>query len=134
MKKLGVLFGLMFCVLAHMSADEADSLLLFSNRHIDLGTVFKEEPVRRFSIEFSNHMADTLNIYTVEVSCECLQVDYPHQPILRDGSGQLDCTLDMSPYDRGFFRKEIFIYSNLQQEPIELNITGRLLPREQASE
>lgn len=134
MKTLGILLLLLLGSTSATRAAEADTLALFDCTELNLDTIYKDDPVCRFSIAFCNRVADTLQIDTAEVSCECLQVEFPRKPILRGDSATLDCTLDMTPYDRGRFRKEIFLYTNLHEQPIELTIRGWLQPRKEVNE
>lgn len=134
MKTLGIIFLLFLSSVSAVNSAEADGLTLFDCTDIRLDTIYKDDPVCRFSIAFCNRVADTLKVDTAEVSCECLQVVYPHEPILRGDSAILDCTLDMTPYERGRFRKEIFLYTNLQDQPFELEVRGWLQPRKEVNE
>ena len=103
----------------------------FDSLTVDIGTVYKDEPVKSFTIPFRNIGKRPMVIDTVEVSCECTQVSYKKKKYKKGENGTLNVTLDMSPYSSGLFEKDIFVYTDSRKEPVELIITGWLKPKEE---
>lgn len=130
MSKLNsILLMLIFC-LASVAAEEKTGIS-FDSLTIDIGTIYKDEPVKTFTIDFRNAGKQNMVIDTVEVSCECTRVSYKKKKYKKGERGTLDVVLDMSPYSSGLFEKDIYVYTDSRKEPVELIITGWLKPKEE---
>ena len=124
-----ILLMLIFCFAS--AAAEEKTGISFDSLTINIGTIYKDEPVKTFTIDFRNAGKQNMVIDTVEVSCECTQVSYKKKKYKKGERGTLDVTLDMSPYSSGLFEKDIYVYTDSRKEPVELIITGWLKPKEE---
>ncbi len=124
-----ILLMLNFCFAS--AAAEEKTGISFDSLTINIGTIYKDEPVKSFTIDFRNISKQNMVIDTVEVSCECTLVSYKKKKYKKGERGTLDVTLDMSPYSSGLFEKDIYVYTDSRKEPVELIITGLLKPKEE---
>lgn len=84
---------------------------------VELDTVFKADPVRTFDVECRNDGDEPLVIDTVETSCHCTTVEYPHKPIKGGSTFVLHVTFDASGYLPSEVINEVKLYSNSADSP-----------------
>ena len=92
--------------------------------------VFKKEkrlPVNVINIdfEFQNVGEAPLVILKVDVSCSCLSVDFPKEPIMPKGKGIIKVKVDAQGLT-GDFNKTLFVRSNATEDIILLRIVGQI--------
>jgi hypothetical protein len=104
-------------------------VLKFAYIRDDFG-VFKKEPILPINIidvdwEFQNIGDIPLVIFKVDVSCSCLSVDYPKEPIMPKGKGIIKVRIDTQELS-GDFNKTLFVRSNATEDIILLRIVGQV--------
>ncbi len=68
-----------------------------------------------------------LIISEVQPSCGCVQVQYPHEPILAGKKATITAVYDAQMM--GTFHRELALYSNASEEPLYLAFEGRVVER-----
>ncbi|SMC64727.1 DUF1573 domain-containing protein [Pedobacter africanus] len=63
-----------------------------------------------------------LIINSVKVSCDCLKVTWPHEPISPGKTGEI--TVGYKLKEVGAFNQSLFVFSSSPTEPLQINITG----------
>jgi len=95
--------------------------LTVKNNVIDCGNVVYEHPAT-VSFEMKNLGSAPLTISNIKTSCGCTRVDYPRTPIPAGDSFKVSATYDARQL--GHFAKEIALYSNGDDDPVYLRMTG----------
>ena len=83
--------------------------LTIANEVTDIGQTSYRIPVVA-DYEVTNTGNKPLVIDNVEVSCGCVKVDYPKQPIQEGGKAHIRATFDAAQL--GHFTKQLLVYSN----------------------
>ena len=104
-------------------------VLKFVNTKYDFGTfkTEKKRPINVIDIDygFQNVGKAPLVIYKVDVSCTCLSVDFPQEPIKQKENGIIKIKVNTKGIT-GAFNKTLFVRSNATEDVILLRIVGRI--------
>ena len=95
--------------------------LTIANEVTDIGQTSYRIPVIA-DYEVTNTGNKPLVINNVEVSCGCVKVDYPKQPIQEGGKAHIRATFDAAQL--GHFTKQLLVYSNADPRPALLIYKG----------
>lgn len=96
--------------ISEQTADPAPKIS-FEKMEYDFGTLkFKSEP-KTVEFTFKNEGNAPLVITRTEVSCTCLSVKYPRQPIIPGKSGVIEVTYSPTK-ETGTFNNNVKIHSN----------------------
>ena len=108
------------------SSDAKDMpVLKFVRTRIDFGTVRKKDSPTRVNFEFQNAGDVPLVIHKVDVSCGCMEVDFPKEPTMPGQKGTVTIVIDTK--DRpGAFNKTLFVKSNANEDVILLRVLGQI--------
>lgn len=99
--------------------EEKESLSLFSEQQIDLGKIkIDEECLFRFS--YTNTMEQPVIINDVKTTCGCTVPSWEKKPLLPGKTETL--TIKFTPNTLGFHVKKIFVYTNIDNDPIPLSM------------
>ena len=98
--------------------------LEFSHDSCDLGTIYKNSPIKDFDIEFRNTGAQTLNVFKVKSTCSCTVVNAVDSFVEPGAKGHIRGTFDMSRYPARRIRKHLVVFSNGTKEPVHYSIVG----------
>ncbi len=100
------------------------AVLKVINKKIDFGTISKVKTDRK-SIDFDieNTGEKPLIIYNVDVSCGCLSVDIPKEPILSGEKSIIKVHIDIQKLE-GAFNKVVYIKSNAVNDLELIRIKG----------
>ena len=100
-------------------------VLKFAKTRYDFGTIRKEDTTVTVSFEFQNTGDVPLVIQKVDVSCGCLSAEYPKQPIMPNGKGDITVKANTKDFT-GAFNKTLFVKSNATEDVILLRIVGQI--------
>lgn len=100
--------------------------LKLDKKKYDFGKIIRNTlPAVRINFEVFNSGKSPLIIHKVDVSCGCLSVDFPQQPILSGEKAQLTIIIDTRKQD-GAFNKTVFIKSNALNDIELIRIVGKI--------
>lgn len=117
MKKLFLFLLLVFTV----SISKAQPIAIFNRTQADLGTILWKNPTTT-SFTVTNRGNQPLLIQHVETDCGCTAAEWPTEPIAAGESTTITATYDAAMLGR--FHKSISVYTNIDDLPIYLDITG----------
>jgi len=104
-------------------------VLKFVNTKYDFGDfkTNKKDSINVFNIDyaFQNVGEAPLIIYKVDVSCGCLSVDFPKEPIIPKGNGVIKVKVN-TQNNTGAFNKTLFVRSNATEDVILLRVVGQI--------
>lgn len=100
--------------------------LLLSMEKYDFGRI-KKKKAQNITIEFEmeNIGKKPMVIIKSDVSCGCLSVDFPKEPILAGHKAKLRVMIDLKNQG-GLFNKSVFIKSNAENDVVLLRILGEV--------
>ncbi len=78
------------------------------------------------TFEFTNTSRTPLILNNVKTSCGCTSPEWPRDPFKYGEKGVI--TIKYNTNIRGIFRKTISVYSNAKNSPVNLFITGEVVP------
>lgn len=76
----------------------------------------------KFEFELLNLDAEPLVIKHVTTSCQCTSPSYTKKPVKQGKKASVKIKYDSA--NIGAFNKSVFVYTNKQEKPIKLSITG----------
>lgn len=94
----------------------------------DFGTIEELGGDVTHSFEFRNTAEQPVVIHNVKTTCGCTTPEFSRRPIAVGESSTLKISFDPR-FRPGRFRKEVYLYSTLSNEPLVLYIEGRVTPR-----
>lgn len=106
------------------SQSEQFAVIEWQKTSIDFGKVPIGKPVTAVFV-FKNKGMVPLVLKDVKSSCGCTVADYPKQPVLPGGQGEIKATYDAKL--SGYFNKTISVYSNTEDAVTELYIKGEVI-------
>jgi hypothetical protein len=106
---------LLLCSAAELSVAE---FLFTDGTTRKLGKVSEGENIT-FDYPFTNKGASPLTITETKVACPCTVVDFPKNPIVPGGKGNIHVTFDTKG-KIGYQDRTIEVYSNAKKNPIKL--------------
>lgn len=128
-----ILLLLLSLVLSLSALAQHHSVLKFENTKIDFGTIDESggEQTRRF--EAINSGTETIVVKEIVSTCDCTVVEYATESIAPNQSFVFD--VRYNPWNRpGRFERTIYVWTSDSDTPIELEIRGRVTPRERSVE
>lgn len=128
-----ILLLLSLLVLSLSAMAQHHSALKFENTKVDFGTIDEAagEQTRRF--EARNVGVDTIVVKEIVSTCDCTVVEYEAESIAPNQSFCFD--VKYNPWNRpGRFERTIYVWTSDSDVPIELEIRGRVTPRERSVE
>ncbi len=104
-------------------ATDRVSEISFTESQISFG-VIKQGIPQKAVFTFANTGAYPLLIQNVETSCGCTVPEWTKKPVKPGESGQITVTYD-AKYP-GRFHKTITVFANVEDSPVQLNISGEV--------
>lgn len=101
----------------------SDDGITWSTTEHDFGSIQQGVPVS-YDFEFKNTGDKAVTILDVKTSCGCTAAGYSKEP-LEPGSSTF-LTANYNAKSTGIFKKEIKVYTDLQEEPFKLTIKGEV--------
>lgn len=127
MKNLRYFIALIYTMIACHTM--AQAVIEFGERRYNFGTIEEEAGKVSCVFEFKNTGNEPLVISNVRVSCGCTVPEYPKDPILPGGTGNIKITFN--PKGRpGDFSKGIYVYTNTTPDRTILRILGKVTRHE----
>jgi hypothetical protein len=103
--------------------------IVFENLEHDFGTFKEADGVQTTTFKFTNKGSVPLVLSNVRASCGCTTPKWTREPVVPDGSGEIQVTYD--PKNRpGSFNKTVMVSSNAENGTTVLRITGRVEERD----
>jgi hypothetical protein len=105
---------------------ESGFTLHFDEDTLDFGTIDTTREENEFLTKefiFVNHNDAPIIILRASVSCVCLSVEIPNEPILSGEKGVVKVTLDTKRVN-GRFSRSVFVSSNADNDVELLRVTG----------
>lgn len=102
-----------------------EAVLSFNVNEIVLGDVDKSSHILKLSFDFVNRGRAPLIIDRTDVSCGCVKVTYPKEPVFSGKHGVVQADLNISML-KGTFTKKILVFSNSENGYEELLIRGNV--------
>ncbi|MCQ2958970.1 MAG: DUF1573 domain-containing protein [Bacteroidales bacterium] len=129
MKKLTVLFSTLLCfVMCSFAqenvAKEQESGVVFEKLVNDYGTIEKGSD-GKCSFKFTNTTDSPLILTNVQASCGCTVPSWPREAINPGESNVINVKYNTN--NVGHFTKRISVFTNKQDTPIVLTITGKVV-------
>lgn len=145
MKKIILFFGIVFFVSCNNNkssqkiiiqaantletiapSDIKGAYLKLSNNHYNFGKINrKNNPHLQVDVEFINSGKSPLFILKSDVSCGCMTVEFPKDPIQPGVMKTLRVNIDLHA-QKGIFNKTIFIKSNADNDVVLIHIIGEV--------
>lgn len=144
MKLIFIIFSLITiggCSNHSTSKEETESLVKITNdrntksegAHLyikkekyDFGTINeKDTQVLLFDVEIENTGNSPLTILKADVSCGCITVKYPQEPIRSNRKGIVHVKVDTRG-KKGYFNKTVFLKTNAINDVELIRIKGRI--------
>jgi len=137
-RKPMVLFGLMFILGSVFAQSQDDSWALVAGQPVKVNELVHQfGPVMQgakteYKFVLENTGTDPLVIKHVTTSCGCTSPDWDKKPVKSGKTATVKVKYDSS--NTGSFTKSVFVYTNLADKPITLQITGEVQPRIKADQ
>jgi hypothetical protein len=114
-----------FLASAYFEDSEAKSTeMFFQNKSKDVGSI-QVGGVQSYFYIYSNVGSNELKIDSIDARCGCLVPQT--KPGLALPAGSVDSIeVHLNPIEKGFFRREIYVFSNSVSSPDLLVLTGRV--------
>ena len=116
-KLIYTLFASIFCALAFTNP----KLLHFDKMEHNFGIITQGIP-QKAVFTLTNDSDQAIVLKNVKGSCGCTATSFSNQPIPSGESTEIEATFNAKAM--GAFRKTVSVYTNLQEEPFVLTITG----------
>ena len=119
------LFSLIFISLAINGLPQQAKQLQFREETFDFGTVAEHKGPVNHEFVFTNNSARPVKILTVQASCGCTTPGWSKEPVEPGKSGYIQASFN--PQGRpGFFTKSLTVTTDLEANPIILQIKGQV--------
>ena len=128
-----VLVALFFLGFLGQSFAQQTKQLRFSEESFDFGTISESNGPVTHQFTFTNSSSRPVKILTVKASCGCTTPDWSKEPIPTGKTGFIQARFD--PRGRpGFFNKTLTVTTDMEPNPIILQIKGQVSSEEIAPE
>jgi hypothetical protein len=129
MKQLLRLFLISGFMLFVSGATAQKPQIVFENLEHDFGSFKEADGVQTTTFKFTNKGSVPLVLSNVRASCGCTTPKWTREPVMPDGSGEIQVSYD--PKNRpGSFNKTVMVSSNAENGTTVLRITGRVEERD----
>ncbi|HZH71059.1 MAG TPA: DUF1573 domain-containing protein [Mariniphaga sp.] len=129
MKQLFQIFLLAGMVLTFNFAAAQKPQLVFDKLEHDFGTFKESDGVQTVTFKFTNKGKVPLILNNVRASCGCTTPKWTREPVLPDGTGEIQVSYD--PKNRpGAFSKTVMVTSNAENGTTILRIVGKVQQRD----
>ncbi|WP_109832386.1 DUF1573 domain-containing protein [Reichenbachiella versicolor] len=124
MKTLSVLVVLVTTSFQFLLAEKpSNSSLIWESKTHNFGKIVKGNPVTK-TFNFVNENNQSIQITKSKGSCGCTVTSHTTNEILPGESGQVTAKYNAAKI--GTFNKSILVYTNINNEPIKLIISGEV--------
>jgi len=131
MKRIGILIACMFLGLSLASAQEKAAISVSETNH-NFGTIYEEDGSASHEFIITNTGTAPLELTRVTASCGCTTPEWTKEPIAPGKTGIIKVTY--STKNRiGNFTKSVSIFSNAQDAPFVVYISGTVVSKAAAN-
>lgn len=112
---------------------KADARIVASSLNVDFGDIDQTGGPVTTTVEISNNGGQALVLFRVSTSCGCTTATIDLSPIEPGSSRTLTITFDpmVHPDENGPITRMVYIQSSDPNQPeLEIEVTGRVLPRQ----
>lgn len=109
------------------------SSLKFNELSHYFGTFSKSKGKQTYRFEFTNVGNTPIVVTRVKATCGCTATLYERKPVPPGAKGYVKVTFDPARFS-GYFSKKISVYTNTQNEPIHLAVSGRIRVNHQVND
>lgn len=129
MRKIILISIALLLTLSFGFAQQKDPVMNFTKTKIDFGDLKQENGPASRVFEFTNTGGKPVIISNVTSSCGCTTPTWSKQPIPPGKKGFVEAVYD--PRNRpGNFSKTITVYSNSANSPVQLNVVGNVVEKQ----
>lgn len=109
------------------NVERKDSVYLYvKDSHYDFGTIKKIDiPELLIDFKLKNNGTDPLVISKADVSCGCVSVNFPKEPIMPNKEKSLQVKINTAN-QYGFFNKTVILKSNAPEKYTLIRIKGNI--------
>ena len=129
MKKLLICVCLLVVAFTQAIAQEKKAVIEFDKTTHDFGTFSEVDLIVSCKFVFMNSGDAPLVIHQAVASCGCTVPNYPKEPILPGGTGEIEVTYNGAGRYPGKFKKSITVRSNAKTEVFRLFIVGDMVEK-----
>lgn len=108
------------------SKTEKQTVILFKTTVCDIGSVEHGAEAKAI-FTFKNITKKPIKLTNVKASCGCTAVDWPREEVAKKKKQKISITYDSNRVGR--FSKTVYVYIDGQENPIQLEIRGEVLPQ-----
>ena len=101
--------------------------IAFDKLNVNIGTVYKANPIKVFYLNFKNNGNENLIITEVRTDCDCTTTEYSGEPIAPNLSGRIKVKIDLHKFFPCDILKKIAVYSNANKKPLVIKIKGKVM-------
>jgi len=105
--------------------------LLVNSKQANFGNVIQGEK-QTFKFKLKNTGEDPLVIWHVTTSCGCTSPNWTEKPVLTNEEAIVKVKFKST--DLGVFNKSVFVYTNFNDRPIKLSLTGIVIANKSESQ
>lgn len=105
-----------------------EATMTFKSESHDFGKLKEQDGDARFSFVFQNTGAKPIVITNVKSTCGCTTPNWTRKPVNGGEEGKIDVVYHAKGRP-GNFHKSIIVYSNAQNSPVTLKISGTVVPK-----
>ena len=128
-----ILLMLFVLVLPLMAVAQQGSVLCFESATLDFGTIDEAGGKQQRRFEAENRGDEAVIIQDIVSTCDCTVVEYNSTTVGPGESFSFYVVYD--PWGRpGRFERKIYLWTSNSDQPIELEVKGRVTPRERSVE
>ncbi|HON53060.1 MAG TPA: DUF1573 domain-containing protein [Bacteroidales bacterium] len=132
MKKLVFIVSLLvIATIGYSQTETKKPEVVFDSLTYNYGVIAKGSP-GECSFKFTNKSKTPLILTNVKAGCGCTVPSWPREEIKPKHSGEIKIKYNTN--NVGYFTKTISVYTNKQEEPIILTITGQVVDEQPKTE
>lgn len=98
--------------------------IAFDTLKVKLDTIYKDKPIREFSVGYYNNGVRDVKIDTIEVGCSCTTVYYKPVLLKPGEKSSINVKIDVSNLHNGEFIKDIYVYTAPTLQCNEIVLSG----------
>lgn len=122
-KNINILFFILLFYIQHLSGQE--NIKFKINTH-NFGAINAQNQELKYNFKFTNTTQKSVYIKRIDAPCGCTIPDWTRDTILPNKTGNVKIILRVSRLS-GYFSRGVKVFTNLSEEPVPLQVTGRVL-------
>lgn len=127
MNYLKIVFGILATIcIVQEGFSQAVPSVNFAEKSYYFGAFARNQGLKTHTFEFKNTGTEPVTIAQVKSSCGCTATDWSRQPVLPGKTGQIKVQFNPQKFS-GYFSKSVAVHISKVSEPVNLQITGRII-------